>query len=233
MPAERRQPSRAHGQKPYIRAYPPFTIRYERPPSRTPSPTSFRSVMRTEYEPPVTQANNSLSHPLASTPAPLTSGNPTTKPDMLVNMRTSLDIPPLPLSQQPLPSLSSSRSPAAQQLSLAPPDVFDPAKSLVIKKPKGTLGKPGAGGYGLSTILKSYGWTDDQYTAVQKDVHILAGALLDITKPFGQQDGIATVNFSRELVKRFPGLQYYEDNWPARDLATQYLKNKQKPKSAS
>jgi len=125
----------------------------------------------------------------------------------------------------------------------------------LIPPPRGTLSKPGSGGYSLWDAL---GWEWGTYRDVQvhsvlwprlnyifpkEGLHLVCEQHLDMTSPFHLQkpESIAAFYWAVSLVavytkllltsliqaqEKFPKLAYYQDSWVTRDFATMYLKNK-------
>ncbi|KZV61274.1 hypothetical protein PENSPDRAFT_307326 [Peniophora sp. CONT] len=218
MPREPKNSTCHSDRKPYARSYRPSTMRLEQPPSRTPSPINFVSSMRKEYIPASSDSSDSEESPRPSR-------QPQREPVSVTPERVpggSTD-----------PPVSAPAALTEPQLKLqAPPDrKFEHFVGKKIKQPKGGIGKPSAGGYSLQAVLETHGWSNDQYEDVLKEVRTLTVLHLDTTKTFHNQDPLAVANFLRAVTTRYPGFEYYEKEWPARDLAYQYLRNRKKDRN--
>ncbi|KAI6017892.1 hypothetical protein EDC04DRAFT_2902428 [Pisolithus marmoratus] len=97
-----------------------------------------------------------------------------------------------------------------------------PASSL-IRRPRGALSKPNHGGYTLRQVLN---WNDKTYKSVQEGLHEVCEEYLDFGLTFPNQAPAAVAMFLNAAQARFPILNEYQDQWPAQDFATMYLKNK-------
>ncbi|KZV59001.1 hypothetical protein PENSPDRAFT_695542 [Peniophora sp. CONT] len=188
--------------KPYQRIYAPLSIRQELPPSPTPSPTGFIESMRVESAPLRSSGRSGQAEGQSET--------------------TVADATPTTVGRDARGDLSTVDPPPFQA---HPTKVFDVTHGIKIPRPSGVMGKPSAGGYTLSVELSKHGWSKVEYQAVQTALHRVAKNHLDKTKPFAKQDPSRTRRFIHEALERFPGLEYFHEEWPARDLATMYLKN--------
>ncbi|KAF8347503.1 hypothetical protein F5887DRAFT_1072488 [Amanita rubescens] len=104
--------------------------------------------------------------------------------------------------------------------SQAPVMVESPSK--LIARPKGSLSKPGAGGYSLRDAL---GWSKDHYKTIQAQLQKLCDRYLDTRISFREQDQNAMNGYRTAAARMHPMLQQYDHAWPVDDFAAIYLKN--------
>ncbi|KIK18254.1 hypothetical protein PISMIDRAFT_109823 [Pisolithus microcarpus 441] len=97
-----------------------------------------------------------------------------------------------------------------------------PTNSL-IHWPCGALSKPNHRGYTLCQVLN---WNDKTYKSVQEGLHEVCEEYFDFGLTFPNQAPAAVAMFLNAAQTRFPILNEYQDQWPAQDFATMYLKNK-------
>ncbi|KAK7442263.1 hypothetical protein VKT23_016234 [Stygiomarasmius scandens] len=92
-----------------------------------------------------------------------------------------------------------------------------------IPKPDGENGRPGRGGYSLKKILK---WKDKEYKRAQAFVKktIETKLVETIHLPFTVQPPTKLDIVRNEILKEFPDLKSYEDNWATDDFIRAALK---------
>ncbi|THU96431.1 hypothetical protein K435DRAFT_797322 [Dendrothele bispora CBS 962.96] len=95
-----------------------------------------------------------------------------------------------------------------------------------IPKPDGENGRPGRGGYALKDVL---GWDQTDYKKAQDFVKELVATILggDTHIPFQSQPPQKLEVVRDKMLKQFPQLADYEDNWATDDFIRAALKYRQ------
>ncbi|KAK7433589.1 hypothetical protein VKT23_020693 [Stygiomarasmius scandens] len=132
-------------------------------------------------------------------------------PDGRMQTRSQLQYPTVTVQR-------STRTVSASERT-GPPQISAP----LISKPDGENGRPGRGGYSLKKVLN---WNDKEYKRAQAFVKKTVETKLveTIHLPFTVQPPTMLDIVRNEILKEFPGLRIYEDNWATDDFIRAALK---------
>ncbi|VDB94369.1 unnamed protein product [Peniophora sp. CBMAI 1063] len=187
--------------KPYTRFYGPFLIRQKHLPSPPTSPTASFALLRTDFETEEPGPSMSCGSPHDGSQVDTTPASGTAQHED----RVAVGVPFKKDLDKPSRTIADLTKP--------------------FPRPEGQLSKPGAGGYSLHILKTTYGWTEVDYTRIQRRLQHMSRTHFDTKLTFARQESNDIHRFVNEAVIAFPVLADYVDAWPARDFATMYLKN--------